>query len=152
MKVTIFIAKNNQFFDIERPPIDEARGGFHIGSRAKVCPHCLELWAYMKAESDPIFGIESQSCSSCSREYLLGVPGSLLDDRLSWTVDWDLIRYLPERLLRREFELHVKAFMKEDSHERYLTSNTTWHLPEGTNESQFAHIDTRTGAITPSRG
>jgi hypothetical protein len=102
---------------IDRPEIDDSRG-FHIHSRAKVCPKCLEVWALMRTEKGGPFGIESQFCEGC-RQGLDGevVPGSLLDDRVSWTVDWDLIRYLPVALLQREFELHVRAIQEDSPYE-----------------------------------
>lgn len=106
---------------IERPERDEARGGFWIGSRAKVCPSCLSIWALMQTERDPVYGVDSQFCEVCRVEYCNGVPGSLLDDRQSWTVDWDLIRYLPEPLLRREFELHVRMIERETRNECTVT-------------------------------
>jgi hypothetical protein len=116
MKVAILIV-NGWKGEIDRPEIDSARG-FYIHSRAKVCPVCLEVWALIRTEKGGPFGIESQFCAGC-RQGFDGevVPGSLLDDRVSWTVDWDLVRYLPMALLQREFDLHVRA-IQEDSHEQ----------------------------------
>lgn len=141
------ITMDGRGWEIDRPEVDESRG-FHISSIAKVCPKCLRMWAIL--DIGGTYSIQGQFCQRCSFTYDLygAVPGSLLDDYSSQTVDWDLIRYLPEELLKREFDLHVRT-LGIDSHD-YLTSNTTWHLPAGTDESQFAHIDTRTGEITPS--
>lgn len=129
MKVCIVI-KDVFVGEIDRPPIDSARGGFHIISRAKVCPACLDVWAIMQTENDRnVYGIESQFCAGCRTEYSLGVPGSLLDDRMSWTVDWDLIDYLPEVLLKREFELHVRMIEKDSQNERNSTSRDASNSP-----------------------
>lgn len=129
MKVWIKFSRNGRSYQIDRPEQDTARGGFWIFSRAKVCPHCLQVWATLTTEKGAPYGIECQPCLICSSSFGNGVPGSLIDDRVSHTVDWDLIRYLPVELLQREFDLHIRMIEKDSENERSFDSTTAVYSP-----------------------
>jgi hypothetical protein len=121
------LAEENEYM-IERPEVDSYRG-FFLHSRAKVCPLCLTIWARIEREGEQVYGIEPQSCEYCNGLDNPGiVPGSLLDDRISWTIDMDLLDYLPAELIQREYYLHLKHF------ERYLNeqSSRSNHSTRGT--------------------
>lgn len=108
MKVYIFIGATLAW-EIERPEVDDFRG-FRVHSRAKICPWCLKIWARMLAGTPP-YGVEMQSCEDCNgKDGENIVPGSLLDDRVSWTLDLDLLKYLPPELIEREYKLHMRHY------------------------------------------
>ena len=117
MKVWIkFPIEHSKVWEITRPEQDSYRG-FWIHSRAKVCPHCLQIWATRTTEKGGPWSIEGQSCAECNESHYC-VAGSLLEDRSSQTFDLDLIRYLPLELQQREFDLHVRALQKDSQNEQ----------------------------------
>ena len=83
-----------------------------------VCPACQRSWASL-AYTDrrawlypyPAF------CRDCPFEdWRKGVPGSvLLNYGLGHTLDTELLERLPEPLLRREFDLHLAWFTRQES-------------------------------------
>lgn len=100
-------------WDVDRP---EFYGGYSVRSRALVCPMCLETWATMRVLEGPhhIYDVCTTPCETCIRaahHILHPVPGSLIDDwRGLGTWDDDLLDALPAELVKREFELTMKAW------------------------------------------
>lgn len=84
--------------------IPAARMGYftRYPSRIHQCPVCFSQWAMVLRDSD---GAEVQisHCESCG-------DGSILSTSNFSGIDYQLLASLPEPLLRREFELNLKAF------------------------------------------
>lgn len=87
-----------------------------------VCPVCQQTWAileYLQRE-DWLLPIPAV-CKECPFPPALAgipgrVPGSLLIDYNSaGCIDWSLLERLPEPLLRREFDLHLAWFTRQES-------------------------------------
>src|SRR5579864_3349462 len=110
-------------YTINRPEVDSR--GFILHSRAKVCPWCLTIWARIEREDDSVYAIESQSCEQCwGPSYPMVVPGSLLDNRVNWTEDMDLLAHLPPDLVEREYRLHIKYFERHQANEQSNRSSS----------------------------
>lgn len=89
----------------------EHKGGWPVTSRAMICPWCCSIYAKLLVENHSGFSFEGVSCEACARPTdRHPVPGSLLDSSMTSVIDWSLVNHLPEPLLRREFELTLKAF------------------------------------------
>ena len=101
---------------VERP--DFTPEGYPVYSRLFVCPCCHEVWAKVIREDQSPARPEMVSCGEMSTcqwtdELTAMVPGSLLDYgvTLPGMIDFDLLDILPEPLLRREFDLTLKALL-----------------------------------------
>lgn len=92
-------------------------------SRVLVCPRCLKQWAHLAFQNSepggglPLGCLEPTGvfCGDCGPGREGKVAGSLLDAPYSSGVDLPLLYALPEPLLRREFELHLKHYEREIS-------------------------------------
>jgi hypothetical protein len=87
-------------------------GGWPVKSKVLICPFCFEVWARCSFAPDDFHTPVAVQCSNCEFSYKheSQVPGSILDDSFCNGIDWGLLARLPEALLRREFELTLKAF------------------------------------------
>lgn len=98
-----------------RPDIDSR--GWRPHSRYKVCPVCLLHWCTITVGKGPPYSVEGQNCTMCPSLnpsiYGVPIPGSLLEDIGSQTVDWDLLDFLPLDLVRRELLLTIEAFTRD---------------------------------------
>lgn len=85
--------------------------GYPIYSRLLVCPKCCQPWAKLTVEGDAAHRPEMASCMFCDwSSEASPVPGSLIVYGITGdNVDWGLLAVLPENLLRREFNLTMKA-------------------------------------------
>lgn len=99
--------------DFDREPFawQEGKGGWPACSRAFICPFCLDQWATLRIlQSGDPFSLSAVSCTLCAHPTVLHpIPGSLLDIPGTGAVDCGLLSALPESLLRREFNLTLKA-------------------------------------------
>lgn len=88
--------------------------GWHVASsQILVCPTCWEPWAVLKFVDDQQAWPTAQFCRSCSPpadNNWYPVPGSILVEEGWGVIDTALLAALPEDLLRREFNLHMKAY------------------------------------------
>jgi len=93
---------------IERSPFTE---GYPVYSRVLVCPMCKQVWAMLTVEGKPVHRPEMASCIDCNYQSVDNpVPGSLLVYGIPTSnVDYSLLDVLSEKLLRREFNLTLKA-------------------------------------------
>lgn len=92
--------------------------GYVARSHCLFCPKCERVWAHLRligqdgkhaACTWPV----AQSCAQCQViTPWLPVPGSLLVEEGWGVIDLELLWALPEPLLRREFDLHLKAYSK----------------------------------------
>lgn len=104
--LTIMIS--GQWFEAPRPNPDEE--GFHHHSTLLVCPFCKVVWGWILYPSSiPI--AETVPCEHCKWHsvHRSGVPGSLLERGVQNRLDLDLLQFLPDALVRREFALTLKA-------------------------------------------
>lgn len=101
-------------WSIERPEFSwrEGEGGWPVYARALVCPHCLTVWARLTIIGQFRYCVEGTTCLKCMdfTSEPTEFPGSILDNYTCNGTDWGLIDALPEPLLRREFELHLRSF------------------------------------------
>jgi hypothetical protein len=80
-------------------------------SQLLVCPRCCTPWAKLRFDDDDLCWPMSQFCEHCPlRDDWHPVPGSLLVEEGWGVVDDSLLQALPLSLLKREFDLHLKAF------------------------------------------
>lgn len=99
----------------------EGLGGWPVRPRAFICPFCLRKWAQI--DHPPAlsrFHLESVSCLSCKQPewrnpfttdwWWVNPPGSILTYSIGPDIDWGLLDCLPPELLKREFDLTLKAF------------------------------------------
>ena len=73
---------------------------------------------------------QAVSCESCAQATEMApIPGSLLyNQQISMGgTDWELLEVLPPQLLRREYNLHLKAFQR--SMETQIERNSCTHIP-----------------------
>lgn len=111
MKWTIIMTTGEEY------PFEMPESNIGDRSLAFVCPFCLYVWAAIKCEKpwQPIFDIEHASCEDCNvTNYGTEIPGSLLSRSLfqnGW--DDDLLFYLPLPLLKRELELHLRIYDRD---------------------------------------
>ena len=97
---------------IERP---HSFGGDPPGHVAKshvlYCPRCHTQWAVLYFDDDEDFWPVGQFCEECGvKDDWCPVPGSCLVEEGFGIIDEGLLAALPSALLRREFELTLKAY------------------------------------------
>lgn len=73
------------------------------------CPKCLKQWAHLQFEKDQYLYPVGAFCEACGIVKEGMPPGSIL----IWygygcNIDVALLETLPEALLKREFEIHLK--------------------------------------------
>ena len=95
---------------------EDHSNGYPVFSKILICPICLELWAKITLAGDHFWCAHSIPCvahpSGFHRD-LRPVPGSILDMASAPGIDEPLLSSLPVELLRREFNLHIKALNYE---------------------------------------
>lgn len=93
--------------------------GYPVYSRCFVCPFCVRVWANI-SKGDSLAaatqdwhrpeGVPCELCESVEHH----IAGSILEYSITFNgLDLDLLDALPEPLLRREFELTLKAFEQQ---------------------------------------
>lgn len=104
------VVKHYASFD--RPAPNE--GGDFSFARALVCPQCLLLWCTIKDLTEQHeFHIIAEPCEQCSRGGgYNSVPGSVLKAG-DHSLDYELLNLLPLAMVKREFDLHIKAIGNE---------------------------------------
>jgi hypothetical protein len=89
------------------------------GNEVLICPRCLRQWAHLDygcpmAHDEPVGCLSPTGafCGECGEGYSDVPAGSILYAGYN-LLDLPLLYALPENLLRREFEIHLKHLMKE---------------------------------------
>lgn len=90
--------------------------GFIAGNKVFWCPHCKRTWARLTFGAavtvEPAWA-DNHSCEDCwkPQEILDPVPGSILHNGMFTSrLDTELLKVLPEDILRHEFNLHLRIF------------------------------------------
>jgi len=91
------------------PPTHEAK------SHALFCPSCHIVWAVLRFVGEEEVWPVGQFCQlhqvqRTRKSEWCPVPGSILVEEGWGVIDEALLFALPEPLLRREFDLHIKAY------------------------------------------
>lgn len=113
LKQQVILAGGHLRYHFEREAFSwrEGEGGWPVYARALICPYCRDNWGTLAIEGQNYFCCEEVSCELCNLSTPRhSVPGSLLDSYTCNGTDWGLIDVLPEPLLRREFQLHLRSF------------------------------------------
>lgn len=85
--------------------------GYLAKSHCLFCPRCQRLWATLAIQGEFLIWPVAQTCSECQiSDEWMPVPGSLLAEEGFGVIDLELLWALPEPLLRREFDLHLKVY------------------------------------------
>lgn len=107
-------------FEVERSFSWRSKdGGWSCAhSNVLVCPSCLRQWAHLQFAKDKVLWPIGAYCERCvpedTRNY--PVPGSILFYHgYGCNIDEALLDVLPEPLLRREFDLHMKYLERIDA-------------------------------------
>ena len=82
-------------------------------SHSLICPMCRTRWADLELQSEQceLLWPVAQTCENCQLvDEWMPVPGSLLVEEGWGVIDDSLLDALPEYMIRREFELHIKAY------------------------------------------
>jgi len=83
-------------------------------SHALFCPSCQEIWAILHFVDEREIWPVAQFCEHCrpSRDDYTWYPvaGSILVEEGYGVVDDSLLAGLPPELIKREFDLHIKAY------------------------------------------
>jgi hypothetical protein len=91
----------------------EESGGHEAYSYQLVCPQCRKTWAsaiFMDETHGLVWPIAG-FCEPCGgRDDWHPVPGSILPEFGFGLIDDVMLAKLPSHLLKREFDLHIKAF------------------------------------------
>lgn len=101
------------FWAIEREHSFPGQGdGWHEAKSYSLhCPRCGSRWADVIFAGETLVWPVAQTCESCQVEdEWMPVPGSLLVEEGYGVIDTALLAALPEELVRREFQLHLKAY------------------------------------------
>lgn len=87
-------------------------GDTHVAcSEVLICPQCGQIWARLKFLDDSEVWPRPQTCELCTyRDDWLPVPGSLLVEEGYGVIDDALLTSLPDPLVIREFNLHLKVY------------------------------------------
>ena len=88
------------------------QNGYLLRSRLLICPRCRATWATVLVDGDLDAFPVTAGCYPCNwSNELFNIPGSILwSTETNELTDWTLLEALPETLVKRELELHVKAF------------------------------------------
>jgi len=79
-----------------------------------ICPRCQHPWAVLKFLEDQDVWPEAAYCEFCGiKDDWHPVPGSVLVEEGWGVIDDSLLGALPENVLRREFNLHLRAYSGE---------------------------------------
>jgi hypothetical protein len=101
-------------FLVER---EEFINGYPVYSGLMVCPICRKIWATLSLETGEYKLFHEARTIPCEKHPeachpdLRPVAGSLLDNFTANGYDGPLLDELPEPLVRREFELHMKSLL-----------------------------------------
>lgn len=80
-------------------------------SELLVCPRCHSVWGKLLFNDEQAAWAVAASCEACNFSHPFHpVPGSILTEEGFGVIDDSLLAKLPEALLRREFDLHMKAY------------------------------------------
>lgn len=82
-------------------------------SQILICPKCTRTWAKLTFMDglDQYHWPRAAFCNLCNIKHALcPVPGSIFVEEGWCIIDDALLAVLPAELLRREFELHLKAY------------------------------------------
>jgi hypothetical protein len=81
-------------------------------SEMLVCPRCRDVWAYLIFRDEVDCWPTAQFCENCviAKDDWHPVPGSLLVEEGYGVIDDALLAALPYDLVKREFDLHLKAY------------------------------------------
>lgn len=86
-------------------------GGHCAQSHMLVCPCCCKIWGWFKVHDDELLYPRAQSCEACNVEDdWMPVPGSILVEEGWGVIDEELLKALPDELVKREFRLHLEAY------------------------------------------
>ncbi len=90
-----------------------ADGWYVAKSHCLYCPLCQQIWATLKFTDDTLVWSRDQICEGCFivKDEWMPVPGSLLVEEGYGVIDTALLDALPDELLKREVELHLKAYL-----------------------------------------
>lgn len=83
----------------------DAEGYGYAHSQALICPRCLKQWALLQFSEDTETHPQGQYCE-------LHGGGTLFWD---WHFDPELLKALPEALLKREFDLTLKQLQETET-------------------------------------
>jgi hypothetical protein len=82
-------------------------------SHMLICPKCCQIWATLRflQDDDGLVWPVAQFCEECaSKDDWHPVPGSILKEEGWGVIDNSLLAALPPELVKREFNLHMKAY------------------------------------------
>ena len=95
------IVRHHSFNDSTHVPV----------SHILVCPACTRTWAMLQLEGDTFCWPRAAFCGCIQHtDEWHPVPGSLLVEEGWGVIDDALLEGLPAELVRREFDLHLKAY------------------------------------------
>ena len=101
------------FIDREHSFTPNGEGWYVAKSKLLVCPKCRRIWAVLEFDDDELVWPVAQSCEECNiRDEWMPVPGSILEEEGRGVIDTALLNALPEDEVRREFNLHLKAYQE----------------------------------------
>src|ERR1700678_662890 len=99
---------------------EDHSNGYPIFNGVMYCPVCCKIWAWLAyleggdlSLSEPRMIPCDQHPEACHPD-LRPVAGSLIDNPTANGYDVPLLEALPESLLRREFELHMKSSLIQE--------------------------------------
>ena len=101
---------NDQLWQIGRH--HSFAGETHVAiSHILVCPACTRVWALLQFLDEPFAWPRAAFCGCVHHaDEWHPVPGSLLCEEGYGTIDDSLLSALPDSLIQREFQLHLKAY------------------------------------------
>jgi hypothetical protein len=140
LNVSIVIDRQT-FYTFDRPEEYFLLNGFHWSSYVCICPSCLSSWAIVQVDKSEIFWSTTVPCANCPWHYPAkpGIPGSLLEQGIHHWIDLDLLNYLPDALVRREFSVYL----------RELDRNTPMLTPEDLSKLQLYRSRINAGEQIP---
>ena len=105
------VLENLQCFDLER---EDSCDGYPVFPGVMFCPICCSIWARLYYQGENLYEprmIPCEAHAAACHPDLRPVAGSLIDNPTINGYDKPLLEALPEVLLRREFELHMKSLL-----------------------------------------
>ena len=120
MMITQSVYLNGEFlFSLARPYAELSPwGGYFVSSsKAYICPVCLKTWAVLPVEGVDVFQVQGAPCERHPLEELSihPVAGSLIPAWGLDSIDETFIDAMPQKWLRREFELHMNWRLRDDN-------------------------------------